>query len=74
MTTKFDLIFNKSQKGEKQFTPYANICIKTSMRDGKGNMIISPNLTASEIDSYIDHLIAELNEIRKTAKKKFSQK
>lgn len=52
MTTKFDLIFNKSQKGEKQFTPYANICIKTSMRDGKGNMIISPNLTASEIDSY----------------------
>ncbi len=74
MTTRFELIFKAPRKKEPPFTPYASICLKTSMKDDKGNIYISPDLTSIEFDNYVDNLIRELNEIRSKGQKKFNQK
>lgn len=74
MSTRFELIFKAPQKKEPPFTPYARICLRTSMKDDKGNIYISPDLPSLEFDNYVDILIRELNEIKSKAQKKFNQR
>lgn len=64
MNTRLHLKFHKGALNSSYAEIYAN-----PINDGN---IISPELTKSEIDGYVDLLISELESIRKEAAAKFS--
>ena len=71
MTIKFDIIYHSPKKDDPPFTPYADICLKSSSTDSQGNIIISPELTSTEFEKYVDVLISDLRELKIKARKIF---
>jgi|TARA_B100001971_G_C18187706_1_gene536676 hypothetical protein len=54
-------------------TPQVSICLKKPFsKDKLGNILISPELTSSEYEGYIDLLISNLKQLNGEIKKTFS--
>lgn len=74
MTRSLDLEFGKPSKNDLPGPTNAYIYVKTYSCE-KDQIFITPDcVTLRELDEQIDRLKKELEEIRKKAKQKFSQK
>ena len=72
MTYRFDLRFTAPRKGDPPFSPRWHIYVKHAPIDARGFTAVTPtDSIESEIDAQVDKLIAELESLRKKAKKKY---
>ena len=75
-TLRLDLLWIEPKEGQYPFTPFAHIVPKKRPLVGQGNMledrpVLTPQLMApTEVDYYVDGLIADLEKIRREARKK----
>lgn len=71
MAKYFRLLSWVPKKGGRKFTPEYHIALPDhSVVDGQA--VLTPRMVGLEVDGYIDDLIADLEKIRKEAKKKQS--
>ena len=72
MTYRFDLRFTAPRKGDPPFQPRWYIYVKHAPIDARGATAVTPTDSVEpEIDAQVDKLIAELESLRKKAKKKY---
>jgi len=72
MTYSLDLDFVKPKKTDLPGPPRAHISVKSHTRDESGLIFITPEcVTFEELDSQINRLQQELENIRKQAKEEF---
>ena len=75
-TLRLDLLWIEPKKGQYPFTPFVHIAPKDRPLVGQGDMLegrllLTPQLTTStEVDYYVDSLIADLEKIRWAAHRK----
>jgi hypothetical protein len=68
MTHRFDLLIRTAN--ELPSPAMAQVYVKTPQQDDEGRILVTQEMTRSEIDGTINQLISELEEIRSDAKKK----
>ncbi len=73
MTTRFKLLVSPPcKRNAPLFTTFC-IYLGTHCSDKEGRQFVSHDFTIPEIDSHIDYLISELEQIRKEAKSVFKK-
>lgn len=70
MTRRLQYKSYGGSKKKRAAKPYINITTRTGSVDSEGDFCLTPNTYLSEVDGEINLLIKELEEIRKSAKKK----
>jgi hypothetical protein len=71
MTHRFDLLIRTSN--ELPSPSLAQLYLKTPQKDEEGRILITQEMTLSEIDGTINQLIAELEELQSEAKEKLGE-
>lgn len=71
MTKYFKLLSCGPKTGERRFAPQYNIALADHFTVD-GRPVLTPTMVGAEVDGYIDELIADLEKIRKEAKRKHS--